>query len=214
VPGAEPGEGSTARDPERLRASLRAFGRLRQRAATDADGSRDSSRAEPDLAPPEILPIDSTKTFVGINSSYYDEIWRVMEWRDVSRSWNWAAALSLGGWLAYRRLYDHAVLHAAWLTLLILLVLSGVSLKLLALAQLLVATLLGLCGNALYRRRFRRAAAAAARHDGDYAAQLAALAASGGPDPRAVWIMAAAMIGVTAFLIAFRQSLDGVRLTL
>ncbi|MGH6902929.1 MAG: DUF2628 domain-containing protein [Geminicoccaceae bacterium] len=207
---AEPREGSSARDLERLRASLRAFGR----AAVDRGGSKSQSRAEQDLAPPETVPIDSTKTFVGINSNYYDESWRVMEWRDVSRSWNWAAALTLGGWLAYRRLYDHAVLHAAWLTLLILLMLSGTPISLVVLVQLIVAVLLGLYGNVLYRRRFRRAAVAAARHDGDYPAQLGALAASGGTDPRAVWIMAAAMVGVTAFLIAFRQSLDGVRLTL
>jgi hypothetical protein len=202
---AEPRDGSSAPDPEGLRARLRAFGRLRQRGASSAgDGP----------ALPEVLPIDSIKTFVGINSSHYDEIWRLMEWRDVSRSWNWAAALSLGGWLAYRRLYGHAALYAAWLTLSILLALSGVSLELLALAQLLVAMLLGVYGNALYRRRFRRAAAGAARHDGDYAAQLAALAAAGGTDPRAVWIMAAAVVGITAFLIAFREGLDGIRLAL
>ena len=152
----EPREGSTARDLERLRAGLRAFGR----ATVDQGGSKNRSGAEHDLASPEILPIDSTKTFVGINSNYYDESWRLMEWRDVSRSWNWAAALSLGGWLAYRRLYDHAVLHAAWLTLLILLVLSGTPIRLVVLVQLIVAVLLGVYGNVLYRRRFRRAAVA------------------------------------------------------
>jgi Protein of unknown function (DUF2628) len=206
----EPREGSTARDLERLRAGLRAFGR----ATVDQGGSKNRSGAEHDLASPEILPIDSTKTFVGLNSNYYDESWRLMEWRDVSRSWNWAAALTLGGWLAYRRLYDHAMLHAAWLTLLILLALSGTPIALVLLVQLSVAVLLGGYGNVLYRRRFRRAAAVAARHDGEYPAKLATLAAAGGTDARAVWIMAAAMIGITAFLVAFRQSLDGIRLTL
>jgi hypothetical protein len=202
---AEPRDGSSARDLEGLRARLRAFGRLRQRGA---------SSAEDDPAAPEVLPIDSTKTFVGINSNYYDESWRLMEWRDVSRSWNWAAALTLGGWLAYRRLYEHAVLHAAWLTLLILVALSGTPIALVLLVQLSVAVLLGGFGNALYRRRFRQAAAVAARHDGDYPAKLAALAAAGGTDARAVWIAAAAMAAVTAGLIAFRQSVGGVRLTL
>ena len=46
-----------------------------------------------------------TKTFVGPNGTYYDERWRWMEWRGRSRSWNWSAALTFGGWLAYRRLY-------------------------------------------------------------------------------------------------------------
>jgi Protein of unknown function (DUF2628) len=203
----EPSEGSTARDLERLRASLRAFGR----ATVDQSGSQNPPCAEHDLAPPKVLPIDSTKAFVGINSNYYDESWRVM---DVSRSWNWAAALTLGGWLAYRRLYDHAVLHAAWLTLLILLALGGTPVALVLVVQLSVAVLLGGYGNALYRRRFRLAAAAAARRDGEYPEKLAALAAAGGTDPRAVWIMAAAMAAVTACLIAFRQSVGGVRLIL
>jgi hypothetical protein len=69
-------------------------------------------------------------------------------------------------------------------------------------------------GNAWYRTRFRRAAEAAARHDGEYPAQLAVLAAAGGTSRRAVWILIAAMVAVSAFLVAFRRSLDGVQLTL
>ena len=211
---ARPREDSTAADLETLRANLRAFGALRQRAAAADEGGPGALSGVRDPARPEIRPLDSIKTFVGTNSNYYDESWRSMEWRGARRSWNWAAALSLGGWLAYRRLYDHAVLQGAWLTVLILLALSGTPIKLLALVQLVVAVLLGSYGNTLYRRRFRQAAEAAARHDGDYPAQLAALARSGGTDRRAVWLLAAAMAAVTAFLIAFRQSVGGVRLTL
>ena len=209
---AKPREGSTAVDLERLRANLRAFGELRQRVEAANETGAPGALQNPAL--PEILPLDSTKTFVGTNSNYYDESWRVMEWRGVNRSWNWAAALGLGGWLAYRRLYDHATLQSALLTLLILLALSGAPIKLLALVQLVMAALLGLYGNALYRRRFRRAAEAAARHDGDYPAQLAALAGSGGTDRRAVWLLAASMAAIIASLIAFRQSVGGFRLTL
>ncbi len=205
-------EGPPTADLESLRSSLRAFARLRH-AEPDAAGSLQAPRLE-DAEHPEVLPLDSTKTFVGPNGTYYDESWRLMEWRDADRSWNWAAALSLGGWLAYRRLYDYAVLHAVWLTLLILLALSGTPIKLLASVQLVVAVLLGVYGNALYRQRFRQAAEAAARHDGEYAAQLAVLAGAGGTDRRAVWLMAVAMVGVSAFLVAFRQLLDGVRLAL
>jgi Protein of unknown function (DUF2628) len=207
---ASPREGSPAPDLESLRASLRAFARLRQHAEPGAAGPG----VEDDAAPPEVLPLDSTKTFVGPNGTYYDESWRLMEWRDANRSWNWAAALSLGGWLAYRRLYDHAVLHSVWLTLLILLALSGTPIRFLALIQVVVAVLLGVYGNALYRQRFRQAAEAAARHDGEYAAQLAVLAAAGGIDRRAVWMMIVAMVGVSASLVAFRHSLDGIRIVL
>jgi hypothetical protein len=211
---ASPREGLPAPDLESLRSSLRAFARLRQDSEPGVDGSSLRPRVEDDAARPEVLPLDSTKTFVGPNGTYYDESWRLMEWRDANRSWNWAAALSLGGWLAYRRLYDHAVLHSVWLALLILLALSGTPIKLLALVQVVVAVLLGGYGNALYRQRFRQAAEAAARHEGEYAAQLAVLAAAGGTDRRAVWLMIAAIVGVSASLVVFRQSLNGVRIVL
>ena len=86
-----------------------------------------------------------------------------MEWRRRNRSWNWAAALTLGGWLAYRRLYGYALLHFVWLGLLLFLAAKGTSVLLLAALQVAVALILGLYGNALYRRRFRKAAMAAAR---------------------------------------------------
>ena len=207
-------EGSPAPDLESLRSSLRAFARLRQDAESGGAGSGLAPPVEADPTRPEVVPLDLAKTFVGPNGTYYDETWRLMEWRGANRSWNWAAALSLGGWLAYRRLYDHTVLHSAWLTLLILLALSGTPISVLAVIQVVVAVLLGVYGNALYRQRFRQAAEDAARHDGEYAAQLAALAAAGGTDRRAVWLMFAAMAGVSAALLAFRHSLDGLRIVL
>jgi hypothetical protein len=205
---------SPTADLESLRSSLRAFARLRQHADAAAEGILQEPRVEDNAERPEILPLDLSKTFVGPNGTYYDESWRLMEWRNANRSWNWAAALSLGGWLAYRRLYDHVVLHSVWLTLLMLLALSGTPIKLLALIQVVVAVLLGVYGNALYRQRFRQAAEVAARHEGEYAAQLGVLAAAGGTDRRAVWLMIMAMACVSASLIVFRQSLDGVRIVL
>jgi Protein of unknown function (DUF2628) len=207
---ASPREGSPAPDLESLRASLRAFAQLRQHADSAAPGSLQDPPLD-DAGRPDVLPLDLTKPFVGPNGTYYDESWRMMEWHGANRSWNWAAALTLGGWLAYRRLYDHAVLHSVWLTLLILLALSGTPIKLLVLVQVVVAVLLGIYGNALYRQRFRGAAEAAARYDGEYAAQLAVLAAAGGTDRRAIWLMIVALAGVSASLVAFRRSLEGVQ---
>lgn len=205
-------KGSPAPDLESLRSSLRAFARLRQDAESGAEGRQPGLADE--AAPPEVLPLDLAKTFIGQNGTYYDERWRLMEWRGANRSWNWAAALSLGGWLAYRRLYDIAVLHSVWLSLLILLALSGTPLRLLVTVQIAVAVLLGVYGNALYRARFRQAAEAAAHHDGDYATQLAVLAAAGGTERRAVWVMILAMLGVSGSLLAFRHALDGIRIAL
>jgi hypothetical protein len=154
-----------------------------------------------------VLPIDDSKTFVGVNATYYDECWRFMEWRRRNYSWNWAAALTLGGWLAYRRLYGYALLHFLWLNLLLVLATKGTSILLLAPLQVAVAVVLGLYGNALYRRRFRKAAMAAARREGDHAARLASLAAAGGIDPGAVWIMGLATAVGAVLTVSFADSI-------
>jgi hypothetical protein len=200
-------ERESAADLEALRSSLRAFAWLRQSAEAGADGGSPGLPVEDDAGSPKLLPLDLAKTFVGPNGTYYDESWRLMEWRGAQRSWNWAAALSLGGWLAYRRLYGYAALRAVWLILLILLALSGKTVKLLLTLEVIVAVLLGVYGNALYRQRFRHAAEAAARHDGDYAAQLAVLVAAGGTDRPAVAVMVGAVIGASILLVAIRQSM-------
>jgi hypothetical protein len=175
--------------------SARPFGRLRRPPAAPAPAN--------DLIfePGTVLPVDSTKTFVGPNGTYYDERWRWMEWRGRSRSWNWSAALSLGGWLAYRRLYWHAALYLGWLGLLLLMALNGASLRLLAVILAAVATVVGLYGNTLYQQRFRKMALKVAHEHKDHAARLAALAAAGGVDRRAVWMMAVAGLGVAGLLI-------------
>ncbi len=157
--------------------------------------------------PPEpvILPIDSTKTFVGPNGTYYDERWRWMEWRGRNRSWNWSAALTFGGWLAYRRLYGLAAVYVVWIGLLVLMVLHDVPPHLAAFAQLCVTIAIGLYGNRLYQARFRQAAWQVAQLPDDHAARLAALAGQGGVDARAVWVMALAGVGLAGALIG----LDG-----
>jgi glycerol-3-phosphate dehydrogenase len=204
---------SSVPEPEAPQAKGRLFERLR--AATEAaaasgvrwwGGIEDTSTA--------VLPLDFSKTFVSANATHYDECWRLMEWRDRNRSWNWAAALTLGGWLAYRRLYGYALLHSVWLGLLLLLAVNGAWLPLLAALQVAVAVMLGLYGNALYRRRFRKAATNAAQHDGDHSARLALLAVAGGVDSRAPWIMGLAMVVVSALIVRFGDSLGQIRVPL
>jgi hypothetical protein len=152
------------------------------------------------FAPPDdelvVLPFDSTKTFVGPNGTYYDERWRWMEWRGHNQSWNWAAALSLGGWLAYRRLYGTMSVHLGWLGLLMILAVNGAPLTLLAVLQLGVAVAIGVYGNVIYRQFFRRVALRVARDHDEHAARLAALAYAGGVDQRAVYGMFAALAGL------------------
>jgi hypothetical protein len=83
-------EPESAADLEALRSSLRAFARLRQSAEAGADGGSPGLRVKEDAGSPELLPLDLAKTFVGPNGTYYDESWRLMEWRGAHRSWNWA----------------------------------------------------------------------------------------------------------------------------
>jgi hypothetical protein len=156
-------------------------------------------------AAPLLVPVDSAKTFVGPNGTYYDERWRWMEWRGRNCSWNWSAALTFGGWLAYRRLYGLAIVYLGWVGLLVLMIQHGVSLHLAALVQLGVAVTVGLYGNRLYQARFRRAAWEVAREHEEHAARIGALARRGGVDPRAPWLMALAAIGLAGLLVV----LDG-----
>lgn len=161
-----------------------------------------------------VLPLDFSKTFVGANATHYDERWRLMEWRGRNHDWNWAAALTLGGWLAYRRLYGYALLHCVWLGLLMLLAVNGVSLVLLASLQVALALILGLYGNALYRRRFRSAATRAGLEEGGHGARLALLARAGGVNTRAPWIMGGCMAVLAALIVRFGHRVGEIPLPL
>ena len=180
---------------ERAEQVARRFGRLRRPPAAEPV----SLLAEPQSS--LVVPVDSAKTFVGPNGTYYDERWRWMEWRGLSRSWNWAAALSFGGWLAYRRFYILAALYLGWLALVLAATLDGAPLRLLLAAQVIVAVVVGCYGNTLYQLRFRRMSWKVARQHDDHAARLTALADAGGVDRRAVWLMATAGLGIGALLI-------------
>lgn len=211
-PDTEAREQSPAREAEAPSGDGRPFERLRAVARTDA-ARRMVGLAGVDVdRAASVLPLDVSKTFVGPNATYYDENWRLMEWRGRNRSWNWAAALTLGGWLSYRRLYGYALLHSIWLGLLLLLAMMGTSILLLASLQAGLALMLGLYGNALYRRRFRKAAMAAAQREGEHAARLATLAARGGVDPRSVWILAIALVVGTALVVSFADSIGKIGL--
>jgi hypothetical protein len=192
---ASPQDKALIDDDSRAEPRARPFGRLRRPPLPEID---------PAIADPvqrAIVPVDSTKTFVGPNGTYYDERWRWMEWRGLNRSWNWAAALTFGGWLAYRRFYVLAALYLGWLGLLLLLALDGAPLRLLAVLALIVAALVGFYGNTLYQLRFRRMSWKVAEQHGDHAARLKALADAGGVDRRAVWVMGLAGSALGALLV-------------
>ncbi len=188
----------------------RQFGRLRSSLAAassasaveDGTGLRTPPRATV-VAPtaPLMVPVNSARTFVGPNSTYYDERWRWMEWRGRNSSWNWSAALTFGGWFAYRRLYMLAVLYLGWIGLLLLMLMHGASLWFAAVVHLVMATLVGRYANRLYQQRFRRAAWSVVHEHAEHAARLEALARRGGVNRGAVWLMALAGIGLAGLLI-------------
>ncbi|HEX5078303.1 MAG TPA: DUF2628 domain-containing protein [Geminicoccaceae bacterium] len=197
-------EHSALPNVEQVNERLRQFWRLRRHAEP-----ADITFADQYVEEPRITPLDSTKTFVGSNGTYYDERWRYMEWRNRRRDWNWAAALSFGGWLAYRRMYLAAALFVVWLGLLIALGVNGVLVWPLALAQLVAVLTLAGYGNALYMMRFRRAALEAAQSDGQHQDRLDALARAGGTSRLAVYVMATAGVAVVSGVVAFTWWLRG-----
>jgi hypothetical protein len=192
--------------PDQINERLRQFWRLRRHAEPER-----TTLADQYIDEPEITPIDSTKTFVGINGTYYDERWRFMEWRNKRRNWNWAAATSFGGWLAYRRMYLAAALFVVWIGLLVALAVNGVLIWPLAIAQVAALLALGSYGNALYMAQFRREALRAAQGDGQHQDRLEALARSGGTSRLAVYLMGMAGLAVAFTVIwATHWARDGV----
>lgn len=154
------------------------------------------SGTPPPAGAPGKIPIDSAKTFVGLNGTYYDESWRWMDWRGTRQSWNWPAALSFGHWFAYRRLYGCAAIHLLWFAMLTTAVVNNFPVVALTPPVLALVCLTGIYGNTLYFRSFRRAVDRITEHgEGSYDQRRCQLAAAGGTNPIAVGIMAALSIG-------------------
>jgi hypothetical protein len=165
----------------------------------------------PAADPPSKVPVDSSKTFVGPNGTYYDEAWRWMDWRGTRRSWNWPAALTFGHWFAYRRLYWHAVAFACWLTALAAAAVNDVHVGLVAGLVMSTLALTGLYGNTLYFLVFRRAVAHVTEQgEGSYDELKEQLAKAGGVSPTAPWIMAVlTVVGIALALAATHYERGG-----
>lgn len=149
----------------------------------------------PAAEPPSKVPVDSSKTFVGPNGTYYDESWRWMDWRGTRRSWNWPAALTFGHWFAYRRLHVVAGLYLLWLGGLAAATVNDVPILALVLVALLVVGLAGVYANTLYFFAFRRAVEQVTeKGEGSYQELKSQLAEAGGTSATSASVMA----GLTA----------------
>ncbi|MGI9510812.1 MAG: DUF2628 domain-containing protein [Geminicoccaceae bacterium] len=158
----------------------------------------------PAATPPSKVPVDSSKTFIGPNGTYYDESWRWMDWRGTRQSWNWPAALSFGHWFAYRRLYRFAGLYLLWLTGLAAGVVNNVPILALIALVFLVVWLTGVYGNTLYFRAFRRAVDHVTKTgEGNYQELQGQLARAGGTSVWALGVMGALSIaGIATAIVA------------
>jgi hypothetical protein len=154
----------------------------------------------------------SAKSFIGPNATYYDDRWRWMHWRGRTRSWNWAAASTFGGWLAYRRMAVPAFAHGGWLSLLVALALSGVPIGLLVLAQLVVALGLGFYGNTLYFHHYLRIAEKLSQESQEHETLNGAAVRSGGVDRVAVWRYASGVLGLALLLVLALRTSGAIRL--
>ncbi len=164
----------------------------------------------PAAEPPAKVPVDSSKTFVGPNGTYYDESWRWMDWRGTKRSWNWPAALSFGHWFAYRRLYLPAGACLLFLAGVTAATVNDVPLLALMPLVLLMAGLAGVYGNILYFFKFRRAVDhVTEKGEGSYQELKGQLAASGGIDIRAAWIMGGATVCAIAAALGLTYHMRG-----
>ncbi len=158
----------------------------------------------PAAQPPDKVPVDSSKTFVGHNGTYYDESWRWMDWRGTRQSWNWSAALSLGHWFAFRRLYGFAFLSFVLLAGLAAATVNDVPILAIAVLILMAVSLAGVYGNTLYFRAFRRAVDHVTKTgEGTYEELRSQLARSGGTSMTALSIMAVlSLTGIAGALAA------------
>lgn len=193
-----------------------ASGAPAETAETQPDAGFSTSRpmgfngVPPAAEPPSKVPVDSSKTYVGPNGTYYDESWRWMDWRGTKRSWNWAAALTFGHWFAYRRLYWQAAVYAVWLALLTAGLVNNLHVALVAGLLVLTFVLTGIYANILYFQAFRRAVAhVTERGEGSYDELKKQLANAGGIRPKAPFMMLGLTIAGMALALAGTYVLRG-----
>lgn len=152
-----------------------------------------------------------------VGTAYYLSVFNRFEAADrAGPSWNWAAALLTLNWMAYRQLWNAALVYAGIVTALPLLVfgLGRLVLKwpeevelgaLLTIVSALIA-LPGLYGNALYHAHCRKRMASALAAKPTLDESCALLLSRASSRPRMVWLAVAnvAVLGVALF--AYVQS--------
>jgi hypothetical protein len=133
------------------------------------------------------------RTFVGPNADQYLGKWRIMEAHNKAHSWNWAAFLLSIYWMAYRKMFQPALLAAG--AVLLLVVVGMLMPPIAALTNLLVLGVaggVGWRGNTLYRDHVGRSLARIEAVSPDPQARLTAAQSQGGVS----WPAALALLAV------------------
>lgn len=132
-----------------------------------------------------ILGIDASRIaqFVGPKADYYDRKWRELEIKKSAVSWNWAAFFLGPLWLAYRRMYLLASLLIVLMfcsNLALILLSADIDIVLGLILGIVQMILLGMFGNALYRKHVTGEVALIESLHQDDMARAVALARKGG----------------------------------
>jgi hypothetical protein len=150
------------------------------------------------------------RTFVGPNADYYVGKWRSMEAQNKAYSWNWAAFLLSIYWMAYRKMFQPALIAAG--AVLLLVIVGMLMPPIAALTNLLVLGVaggVGWRGNTLYRDHVRRSIARIEAVNPDPQQRLAAAQAQGGVSmPAALGLLAVWLVvvgGISYIQIARAQ---------
>ena len=138
------------------------------------------------------------RTFVGPNADYYLGKWRAMEAQNKAFSWNWAAFLLSIYWLAYRKMFQPALIAAG--AVLLLVIVGMLVPAIAALTNLLVLGVaggVGWRGNTLYRDHVRGSLARIEAVNPEPQARLASAQSQGGVSmPAALGLLAVWLVVV------------------
>jgi hypothetical protein len=151
------------------------------------------------------------RAFVGPNADFYLGKWRTMEAQAKPYSWNWAAFLLSIYWMAYRKMFQPALIAAGAVLLLVIVgMLMPAIAALTNILVLVVAGGVGWRGNTLYRDHVRRSLTGIEAANHDPQARFASAQAQGGVSmPAALGLLAVWLVvvgGLSYFQVVRAQA--------
>ena len=104
-----------------------------------------------------ILENEASKIFVGKNYDYFLRKWEIAEQKKSKTSWNWAAFVFGGAWMAYRKMYIYSWIFLGVMVLEILCEYAfGFPEKFSNIINISIAVTFGLQGNSLYKQHVEK----------------------------------------------------------